>query len=947
MEAAGLMDIIPCLPIRGICDYADAHKNKSWQKYAAATAAAYAREFLSVLPLSDIRIRPSCMTAPCLQASDSRQQRVLQALHLDRKDFRQAAIKAAHSKTCRWFIKHSAYQVWLDPEKLAEHHGFLWKRGKPGAGKSTLMKFAYSNMRNVRQTLGFTASFFFNARGEYLEKSIEGMYRSLTLQLLKGYPRLQSVLNNQDFNTESPDECPSLDILKNIFHDAVSSLGHDHFTCFIDALDECDEQQVMDMVQYFEDLAEHSADNNISFRVCFSSRHYPYIFVRRGIEFTLENQPDHAQDLATYVESRLRVQDPIVSNELRSKLLEKASGVFLWVILVVDILNNEHARGGMALRRRLDEIPSGLHELFSDMLRRDSINRESLLICVLLILCARRPLRPDEFSHALWSGLLMQDLADSEPPNLTETGAELSAERYVIGSSKGLAEVTKTKNPRVQFIHESVSDFLLKSGGLHQLWPDLGFEWRIQSHEKLKQCCQVYMNHDSVHLGTKAILLRDSASSPSNISSKYPFLEYASQSVLYHAELAAEGIPQDGFLSRFNTREWISTVNYFEKYRLRRFTADASLIYILAEKDCPNLIHTVLSEHPTAGITVKGERFCYPIFTALAHRNKASVAALLHSPSTIVEGTNVTQGLFRIEDFKDFKRRTPLTWAVQEGRVGLLSILLKIGAIIDERDGEGCSALKRAFECNKAATVKYLINNNADVDIGGLSGPTALHKASKMGSETAVRLLIENGAKINARNSNGSTALHEASVRKSEAIARLLIENGAKLNARDYKGHTALHSASEGGFETTTRLLVENGVVVNARDSNGATALHLASKGGFEAIARLLIEKGAEVNARDSNGAAALHLASKGGFEAIVRLLIENGADINIQDSNGAAALHSALEGKFDTIAEVLVGFNDWDSDGATTLDKASKDKFLEVVRVLTENGAEWSIDLQ
>lgn len=39
-----------CLPIRGICDYSDSHKNKDWQGYAAATAAAYARELLEVLP---------------------------------------------------------------------------------------------------------------------------------------------------------------------------------------------------------------------------------------------------------------------------------------------------------------------------------------------------------------------------------------------------------------------------------------------------------------------------------------------------------------------------------------------------------------------------------------------------------------------------------------------------------------------------------------------------------------------------------------------------------------------------------------------------------------------------------------------------------------------------------------------------------------------------------
>jgi nucleoside phosphorylase len=59
MEAAGLMNNFPCLIIRGICDYADSHKNKRWQGYAAATASAYAKELLAEIPPNEVRnIRP-------------------------------------------------------------------------------------------------------------------------------------------------------------------------------------------------------------------------------------------------------------------------------------------------------------------------------------------------------------------------------------------------------------------------------------------------------------------------------------------------------------------------------------------------------------------------------------------------------------------------------------------------------------------------------------------------------------------------------------------------------------------------------------------------------------------------------------------------------------------------------------------------------------------------
>ena len=54
MEAAGLINSFPCLVVRGICDYADSHKNKKWQAYAAGAAAAYAKEVLSAIPTAEV-----------------------------------------------------------------------------------------------------------------------------------------------------------------------------------------------------------------------------------------------------------------------------------------------------------------------------------------------------------------------------------------------------------------------------------------------------------------------------------------------------------------------------------------------------------------------------------------------------------------------------------------------------------------------------------------------------------------------------------------------------------------------------------------------------------------------------------------------------------------------------------------------------------------------------
>jgi hypothetical protein len=49
-----LLNHFQCVVIRGICDYADSHKNKDWQEYAAATAAAFAKELLTVIPGNEV-----------------------------------------------------------------------------------------------------------------------------------------------------------------------------------------------------------------------------------------------------------------------------------------------------------------------------------------------------------------------------------------------------------------------------------------------------------------------------------------------------------------------------------------------------------------------------------------------------------------------------------------------------------------------------------------------------------------------------------------------------------------------------------------------------------------------------------------------------------------------------------------------------------------------------
>ncbi|KAJ5907499.1 hypothetical protein N7495_000181 [Penicillium taxi] len=949
MESAGLMDILPCLPIRGICDYSDSHKSKEWQRFAAATAAAYARELLEELPMTKSHTSIVSMVNPDQSLPHKRRQNLLNSLEFDQMNARKATIKREQKKTCRWFLSHPCYKEWLSSARLAQHHGFLWISGKPGAGKSTIMKFIYSHMKSkARDNHAITASFFFNARGEYLEKSILGMYRSLLFQLFQGYPDLQVVLDDPDLIPLNHNGSLSLDVLKELFANGVCALGQRAFTCFVDALDECDEQQVVDMVQYFEELAEKSTAGGALFRICFSSRHYPYIEIQRGIRLTLEDQSGHAEDLVTYITNRLIIQERTLLDEIQPQLLSKAAGVFMWVVLVIDILNKEYRRGGMALRMRLSEIPSDLNELFKDILRRDNEDMEAFQLCILWILYAKSPLRPQELYHALWSGLSLNHLVDSQIPDLTalETGAGVRtnpAERYIISSSKGLAETTKSGQPTVQFIHESVRDFLIKDRGLYELWPELGLNCESLGHDKLKQCCDLYTNHTLIFASVNRLPPEPTSNDRKEILTKYPFLEYASQNILYHANTAAKAVPQEEFLSSFPISRWIDTSNIFEKFTIRKYTPKASLFYILADKGCPALIQEKLKKDPQ--IHIFGERYGYPLFAGLANGNKDAVAALLNLPSRIHNGVDITEGFNQRKDLKGYEDRTPLSWAAQDGQSSIVELLLERGAICDELDRGWRTPLSLASSNGHETVARLLIDKGADVNTSNKFGQTPLYRALRNGHETVARLLIDKGADVNTINDDGETPLYWALMSGHEAVARLLIDKGADVNTCNKYGKTPLYMASSNGHEAVARLLIDKGADVNASNKGGETPLYMASSNGHETVARLLIDKGADVNTSNKFGQTPLYRALRNGHETVARLLIDKGADVNTSNKDGKTPLYMASSNGHEAVARLLIDkgadVNTSDKDGETPLYRALMNGHETVARLLIDKGAD------
>ncbi|WQF78470.1 Putative P-loop containing nucleoside triphosphate hydrolase, nucleoside phosphorylase superfamily [Colletotrichum destructivum] len=1006
MEAAGLMDSFPCLVIRGICDYSDSHKAKKWQEYAAATAAAYARELICVIPT---HVTHNSLVHANLSPADksARRKDLWESLKFDQIDSRQSNIKSALGKTCRWLTSHRSYKDWLDPAKLPEHHGFLWISGKPGAGKSTIMKFVMSRTKRgkVKKSPANAAviHFFFNARGEELEKTTLGMYRSLLHQLLENLPDLLQVLDTADFGLLKegslfPWELP---LLQKLFKKAIRKLGQRQVSCFIDALDECAEEEVREMVKFFEGLGRLAIKRGTTLYTCFSSRHYPHISIRNGLRLTLEEQNGHEKDLEEYVREKLETKNKKQTDDLTTQILRKSSGVFMWVVLVVDILNKEIRRGRMfAVKRRLDALPAGLSDLFEDILTRDNDNMEDLLLSIQWILFGKRPLSREEYYFALLSGLSASEALQS----FDKVPAE-SMELFVVSSSKGLAETISTKSHlrTVQFIHESVRDFLLKDGGLRKFWPDLGEDFENRSHDQLKTCCLVYINKVdiSARLSKDDYLLNtpkdDSKRIKKIVTDDFEFLDYATNMILPHADAAAETVPQDAFFMGFPLDQWIKLNNILEVHKIRRHNPNsASLTYMVAVKGLSMLIETAL--RLDLDIETHGGRYKYPLLAAMREGHERTAEIILQhfvvkaGQSNHVPGSNWSTEVPASINCHDTEGRTPLFFAAQRGQIKFARLLLELGATAFPQTKPWCTPLLAAVEENQEDVVKLILHWQFEVGRpGSISSSTLFDAPYPYDSDSNRQLLGADSSKLGLIRDNMNTseatsepvqrvvqhALNVAASTGHTGIARLLLAYGADPQGTDYNMETPLKSAIEAGMEAVVELLLDAGATlspteveegtplhwacryddpttlqclirrefdIDAADHRGNTPLHEASSWYAPRAAQVLVDAGASVQATNNQNETPLHLACQIGYSTIASILIKAGADVQATDDKGESPLHPACRQKDSIIASSLIkagaDVKAIDNEGKTPLHLACRGGHTETVGNLIRQGA-------
>jgi hypothetical protein len=286
------------------------------------------------------------------------ERRIIQELSFAEMRQRQLDIKEAHYETFKWvFTPSSSHPSPTHFTEWLEHgDGTFWISGKPGSGKSTLMKYIVSHPQTGRlisrwagESTLIAASFYFWSGGTPMQKSIDGLLRSLVCQVLRQCPSLipnsfpehwQSLMDAERVKTAINLSFDRYDIAK-AFQSFTGAEGQNTKFCFfIDGLDEYDgfDREIAALIK--------TLASSPTIKICLASRPHNIFVSDFGSdpkqmicihEFT---DWDICQYIKTVFEGdpafiSCKDQDPQGYQELAESIRKDANGVFLWVYLVV------------------------------------------------------------------------------------------------------------------------------------------------------------------------------------------------------------------------------------------------------------------------------------------------------------------------------------------------------------------------------------------------------------------------------------------------------------------------------------------------------------------------------------------------------------------------------------------------------------------------------------
>lgn len=447
--------------------------------------------------------------------SDESQRRFVRLLlaqhHFERISNREERIPDAHRATFEWVFKppRADQLPWADfGQWLEGDSSMYWITGKAGAGKSTLMKFIGHDTRTTQiltksagdRRLIIARHYFWNS-GEELQMTEEGLLRTLIHDILQQFDDLAIRAFPHEwelFRLFGVFESMPVDYLglQRRLQNVIKANPSAQFVFFIDGLDEFTGDH-SGLATYMKRLSD-----SMNTKVCVSSRPWNEFEDAFASTPSLRVQDLTYPDVICFIQSNfsespgyadLKMENEKGAEELLHAIASKASGVFLWVGLVVKLLLTGLTNGEKLskLRSRLDSLPPDLENLFQSMLNK--ISDEHREDSSKLFQIVRAAFEPPTVMTLAW--------ADEDDPNFPFTRAvkplspsERDARsrrmcRRLNSHCRGLLETNSstTSEPTVEFLHRTVRDFLFRD----EVWSKLrGYTPEFHPHDAL---CRSYL----------------------------------------------------------------------------------------------------------------------------------------------------------------------------------------------------------------------------------------------------------------------------------------------------------------------------------------------------------------------------------------------------------------------------------------------------------------------
>ncbi|CAG8228611.1 unnamed protein product [Penicillium salamii] len=778
MEAAGLMNDFPCIVIRGICDYADSGKKKSWQEYAAAVAAAYAKELLGCVQptVVDAESSAKAILEKVQQQIDGVQQTALTTkaatdsiksdLHID-KIMRwlcppdpstnvNRAKMLRHEGTGAWLLENPFFQSWY-----IGTHQHLWLYGLAGCGKTVLSTTALDYL--AKRTDGIILSFFFDFN-DIAKQSLDGLLRSLAFQLYQGGVdcaiHLDALLQaNQNGKDQPTTKALWVVVLKML-------IAQGKVYIILDALDESKTRD--DAIEWIKDVVSRTELAHV--QLLFTGRpeaeflrHIPPLIGNENCQPL--DQSAVNSDIRSWVIAQLSQRRDFIEKHLSQDLLEEilrrvgdgADGMFRWASCQLDSLAK--CPHEAAMEEALVSLPRTLNETYQRMITGIPTERKNDAIRLLQFLVhSKEPLKLAEAKEVIATPI-------ENGPQGFNTKRRLFCEIDILGYCPGLVTVFPAIETELHLAHFSVKEYLLGEND---------FTITIASIS-ITSTCLTY--------------LTDINGSESEIARDFPLAGYAAKTWTRYAALAQASEEIVRAMVRFLEKE-----ETFQRWA-RLYQADWNWI----EKPGP----------PT------GSRLYYASFNGLV----APVNEL------IAKGADVNA--------QGGRYGNALQAALAEGHQEIVKILLNKGADVNAEGGEYGNALQAASVEGSQEIVTLLLDKGANVNAKGGRYGYALQAASAEGHQRTVTQLLDKGADVNAQGGEYVNALHAASYKSHQEIITLLLDKGAEINAERGRYVNALHAASYRGYQEIVALLLDKGADVNAKGGQYGNALYAALLKGY------------------------------------------------------------------------------------------------------------------